>query len=348
MLVERHRVGALVAASSTRLNLPPAVVDALAEDESVNAANYLRSRAVLDRLEARFSAEAIDWAVLKGLAIAERYYERPSLREMIDVDLLVDRDRIADAERILADEGFERYHPRFELDAARRANFMALHSAFSFIRKRDGAQLDLHWRTVQNPRFLPQLDAGWRDHVVRREDRPWPVLREDVHFTYVLVHGAKHGWARLKWLVDIDRMLAGLDASGAEALVQCIHDNAIPDLAGAALTLCETILGSAIPPALAALSKSEGANRLCALSLRLIEHDIPHGGAGLGDVGYLTTRIRHSLGLSSNRGYRRQALLLELARPTDLGAVPLPAGWGGALAVVSPLMALGRTFRRSA
>ncbi|MCB2084220.1 MAG: nucleotidyltransferase family protein, partial [Sphingomonadaceae bacterium] len=93
LLVERHRVGALVAASSTQLNLPPAVVDALAEDESVNAANYLRSRAVLDRLEARFSAEAIDWAVLKGLAIAERYYERPSLREMIDVDLLVDRDR---------------------------------------------------------------------------------------------------------------------------------------------------------------------------------------------------------------------------------------------------------------
>lgn len=344
-LVHRHRVGALVSAASRDLGLPPELATRLGSEEEANASAYLRSIAVLREVDLEFGKVSIDWLLLKGVLLAERFYERPALREMIDIDLLVDQDRIEDAETVLRGLGFERYYPRYDLSAAQRTNFMTIQSAFAFIRKSDGAQLDLHWRTMQNPRFLPVIDNGWKAMTVRDRAAGFPALAEDIHFTYVLAHGAKHGWSRLKWLADVARMLCSRDAAGAELLAASLERHRIGTIAGAAFRLCRSLFGTELPTALAPFAETDAATRNHCWAMKMIAADIPHGGAGFGDLRYLATRVRNSMSLSDHPGFKRQALLRELARPADLEQLPLPAGASGLLAIASPILALGRAIR---
>ena len=30
-----------------------------------------------------------------------------------------------------------------------------------------------------------------------------------IYFYFLITHGARHGWSRLRWLMDIDKMLNG-------------------------------------------------------------------------------------------------------------------------------------------
>ncbi len=343
-LVDRHRVGALALAGAARIGMPTAVAARLAGEEERNAGNYLRSIALLRKLSGNFARAEIEWVLLKGIAVAEAAYERPALREMIDIDLMVDARRIDEAERIILDEGFVRIHPRFALDAAKRVNFTRLHSAFSYFRRGDGAQLDLHWRTSQNPFFVPQIDAHWREWPGNTAVSGFPTLRPDVHLAYVLTHGAKHGWVRLKWLADVERMIAALDDAGIAELGATLREHGLETVAGSAFALCRTLFRSRFPAALAELASSPRAAQLHDHALELIAADLPVGGAGIGKPGYLWTRMRHSLGLVRRRRYRRMALLLEMVRSHDLEHVPLPKGWIGPMAVISPLLAVGRAI----
>jgi len=62
--------------------------------------NRIRTRALLEILEA-FEARDIDVLVLKGAALAHLLYDRPGLRPMSDIDLLVARERLDDASHTL-------------------------------------------------------------------------------------------------------------------------------------------------------------------------------------------------------------------------------------------------------
>lgn len=339
-LVDRHRVGALALAGAARIDMPAEVVSKLAGEEERNAGNYLRSVALLRKLERRFADAGIAWVLLKGIAVAETAYTRPALREMIDIDVMLDPARIAEAEQIIVADGFTRIHPRFALDDAKRANFERVHSAYSYFRRSDGAQLDLHWRTSQNAWLVPQIDARWREMLGAPTASGFPTLRTDVHLAYVLAHGAKHGWVRLKWLSDVERMVAALDEEGVASLAATLRAHGLEVLAGSAFALCRTIFGSQLPAFLMQLSALPQAKKLHDHALGLITAELPLGGARLGDPGYLWTRIRHSLGLVRNRRYRRTALMLEAVRSHDLEHVRLPKGWVAALAVISPMRAL--------
>lgn len=343
-LVERHRVGALALAGAARIGMPADVAARLAGEEARNASNYLRSLALLRKLSDHFARAGIEWVLLKGAAVAEAAYDRPALREMIDIDLMVDARLIDLAERIILDEGFVRIHPRFALDAAKRVNFTRLHSAFSYFRRADGAQLDLHWRTSQNPYFVPQIDAHWREWSGNTAVSGFPTLRPDVHLAYVLAHGAKHGWVRLKWLADVERMITALDDSGVAELGATLREHGLETVAGSAFALCRTLFRSRLIAALVELANSPRAAKLHDYALELIAADLPVGGAGIGKPGYLWTRMRHSLGLVRRRRYRRRALLLEVVRSHDLEHVPLPKGWIGPMAIISPVLAVGRAI----
>ncbi|MCR2833201.1 nucleotidyltransferase domain-containing protein [Parerythrobacter lacustris] len=343
-LVDRHRVGALALAGAARIGMPADVAARLAGEEERNASNYLRSIALLRKLSDHFARAGIEWVLLKGIAVAEAAYERPALREMIDIDLMVDAVRIEEAEGIILEKGFTRIHPRFALDDAKRANFAKLHSAYSYFRRADGAQLDLHWRTSQNPYFVPQIDAHWREWSGTTVVSGFPTLRPDVHLAYVLAHGAKHGWVRLKWLADVERMVAMLDDAGVALLTATLREHGLETVAGSAFALCHTLFRSRLPEALADLTSSARAAQLHDHALELIAADLPMGGAGIGKPGYLWRRMRHSLGLVRRRGYRRRALLLEVVRSHDLEHVPLPKGWIVPMAIISPVLAVGRAI----
>lgn len=140
-----HRVvGAATAAlQGGRLALPAAAAQQLRDAHAVGAlrsALVRRELALVARpLSAAVGAPAI---VLKGPAIADRFYPDPAWRSFADLDLLVPRARLDDAVSALRDLGYEEH---VEL----REGFGATHGHDVHMARRVGrhrADVELHWR----------------------------------------------------------------------------------------------------------------------------------------------------------------------------------------------------------
>ncbi len=140
-----HRVvgGAVAALADGSLSLPEESARTLRDAHAVGALRAALMRREL-AIVAEPLAEAIGGApiVLKGPAIADRFYEDPRLRTFADLDLLVPRERLADAVEALATLGYEE---RVEL----REGFGATHGHDIHVARELGrgrADVELHWR----------------------------------------------------------------------------------------------------------------------------------------------------------------------------------------------------------
>ncbi len=140
-----HRVvGAAVAAlGEGRLSLPDDVSRALRDAQAVAALRSALMRSELAALaEPLADAIAESPIVLKGPAIADRFYPDPGLRSFADLDLLIPRGRLGEAVEAL---GGLSYEERVEL----RPGFGATHGHDVHMARRLGprrADVELHWR----------------------------------------------------------------------------------------------------------------------------------------------------------------------------------------------------------
>jgi hypothetical protein len=143
-------------------------------------------------------------------------------------------------------------------------------------------------------------------------------------FAYLCMHGALHCWNRLKWLADINALLARTPEDGVEHLVRAAELRGAGRAAMQALLLCQRLLGMALPARLTAtLSKSATTRRLAATALTVIA-------TGRGEQDPHTVRFGTTRGslstflLSRSWRYRLAELNIHLTNPTDVLTVPLP------------------------
>jgi hypothetical protein len=156
----------------------------------------LMARAQADEILAR--VEAIP---LKGLYLAHRLYPSPGLRDMGDLDLLVRRARLRDADAELRRLG---YAPDFEPERIEGGTLNAVEYW------RDGSMpVHLHWH-VSNaslPQFMYRINV----------DEIWREARDGVLSPHHLVvtlceHALKHSFAELIHLTDLELASRGADA----------------------------------------------------------------------------------------------------------------------------------------
>lgn len=348
-LITRHRVAALVEAGlvETGLAVPPEVRARLADAPLTNSQNFLRSVQCARQIVGACEEAGITCAILKGVAVAQSAYAHTSQREMIDIDVLVDPARFDEAETLVLGMGFTRICPRADLTGDARASFKVMHNAFTFFRKPDGMQIDLHWQLVKNPRLLPDLNQNWQSRLTRQEvgGASLPVLGPVSHALYILAHGAKSGWVRLKWLADADRVIRRLDFKQMQDLLDMARTDQLERLVATTLHLIHEVLGTPLTPDVRAYADRYADQRLLALQMRLIAAPLPGKAKRLGDAWQLAARIEQSLRLKQTAGYRRAAWLRETANPEDLAVCSLAPGNLWLLGIVSPLLALARMLR---
>ena len=105
---EWHRVAPLLFRHLDRTPYVPTWVTARLEERYLaNAARNIFVTDELRRVLAALAAVDIPVMPLKGAALIEMVYPDPALRELFDLDLLVPVDRLAEAEAILLESGYE-------------------------------------------------------------------------------------------------------------------------------------------------------------------------------------------------------------------------------------------------
>lgn len=168
----------------------------LAAAYETSAALHARYRGHVAPLLRALERDAIPTALLKGAAIAPRFYGDAARRPMSDVDVLVPRDCVVAALAIVGEAGWRAHVPV-------TARMLAISHAAHF-EDDDGCQLDLHWRPLFEPGPDPDERALWaRNEPIDSDDVRSSTLSPTDALLHVCVHGTR--WTRtsgIRWASD--------------------------------------------------------------------------------------------------------------------------------------------------
>ena len=175
--------------------------------ESVRRRNLAMS-SELARIVGTLQEAGIESIAYKGPTLALQAYGDPSLREFGDLDLLVRRDRALDAKDVLGGLGYTMQKP---LGQAQQAALIASPRLYE-LPLIDGAQqrlVELHWRTDPDVDVLALDQVEWWQELPRMviEGRDVRVLPPEELLVTLCLHGTKHFWSSLGWLVDIAELI---------------------------------------------------------------------------------------------------------------------------------------------
>lgn len=223
-------------------------------------ANWLRNRLALQcflDVETSLSEADIPTLLLKGLAVANTVYEHPALRQFGDVDFLIPGNRITEAREILERAD---YHPIYppnmlcDLKSQRlNLNQEHIYSAYYHeitLQSSDKLlQIDLHWNLL--PRYYPigpDLGAIWKSSRTRMlGGHPIRTLSTEHQLLHTCVHATKDGWRKLKWVVDIDRIVRADGEIDWERLADLAKGWRCERIMGTGIQLAHELLETPIP-----------------------------------------------------------------------------------------------------
>ena len=254
--------------------VPSAAKTALEAFQRLHLMRVLFLTDELCRIAGAFSSNGLPFATFKGIALATAHHGNVSLREFNDIDLIVMKSRLGEAERILRSLG---YRAAVD-DGAFRSSFFAYQRQYAFIRTGPEVNIDLHWAFTASRLPFP-LDPGeiWTD--LRRVSiggLAVPTLSGANLALLLAGHGTKERWKRLGWVCDFATCIerdSHLDWSTIFLRAQrrgC--GNAV--LFGCAIA--EDLLGVPVPKALSALAeRSDHVRALVESTSRRMREDFP-------------------------------------------------------------------------
>ena len=212
---EHHNLlGYVMAADNEgRVQLPEAARRQVAVRAGMRALHgRVLRRALPDVVRALEQGDAGSPLLVKGAALAERYYPLPSLRPSVDLDLVVPRGALRCTADALLAEGFE------EMLEFRRG-YAERHGHDIHLFRRDGGvriDVELHWRIGDDPVgvALDHAFLGERAEPVDIEGVRVKIPSPARHLLVLAVHLLSDREKRLCWVHDIT--LVARHASGEE------------------------------------------------------------------------------------------------------------------------------------
>ncbi len=291
-------------------------------------ANWLRNRMALQSFlnaDAALSEAEIPTLLLKGLALANTVYEHPALRQFGDIDFLIPGNRVSRAREILERADYHPIYPpnmlcNFKSQRLNRNQEHIYSEYYHEITLQSSdklLQLDLHWNLL--PRHYPigpDLGAIWescRTRVLGR--RPVRTLSTEHHLLHTCVHATKDGWRKLKWVVDIDRIVRADGEIDWERLADLAKGWRCERIMGTGIQLAHALLETPIPTSPSWPPSRKASERDVSTLIKiLIQPDLPRSRV-LRCLGINATLLRLLDTRSCRRRYVYQALTMP--RPED-------------------------------
>ncbi len=239
-LCGHHRVAPLVyrALNTSAAPAPPATLAALKAAATQNALSAFRYLAQTRRLCDLLQEGGVPTRVLKGVPLSQRIYADPGLRDVGDIDLLIEPGMEETADRVLLDAGFHRNDPIARLTPRRRRSWRKHGKDYTYrADDENDFEIDLHWRLFRNPHMPGNAladPAATSSEQIHFGETVLDVLPIDRTFLYLCVHGALDGWERFKSLVDVAVLWNSFTAEQRSAITdQAGAYGILPEMAAA-------------------------------------------------------------------------------------------------------------------
>jgi hypothetical protein len=327
-VAKRQQVTGLVYEGLTSVR--PDVPSEIAREIGAQAATLVRENLAIAReslrLQRLFDDADLPVLFVKGAALAVLAFGNLGLRSGQDIDLLVAYETLPVATALLSRAGYSRFDPPSDITDAQLRLLMPLRKDLGFVHNETGLRIELHWRLFLNPHAMVDTSIMAASRVVPLAGASGGLrtLGEEDLFAYLCMHGALHWWYRLKWLADINALLAAATEASKERLFRAAETRGACRAAAQAILLCRRLLKTGLSaPLPATVGKS--------LTMRWLEATaVSAMTAGQSESEPRNVRFGTARGslstflLSRSWRYRLAELNNHLTNQTDVLTVPLP------------------------
>ncbi|MGM1032023.1 MAG: nucleotidyltransferase domain-containing protein [Bacillota bacterium] len=265
---KHHRVYPLIFVTLKRIDeklVPRHVIEALYQEYKKNTFQMLCLSREMERVSKLFSENQICLLFLKGPAIASDLYGDISLRTSKDLDMLIPLNDLDKAEKLLNGIGYERV-----LEPTVLNELKVRYHHITYYNAQRGIHIEIHWRLHPPPMKEPTFNELWkRKRTSMLTTHPIYFFGKEDLFLYLIAHGARHGWFRLRWLNDIDQMLR--QELCMKKIYLLLKRHQYYHLGGQALILASKLLNSPINKEMKILTEGMRSKRLAKKALIYIQ-----------------------------------------------------------------------------
>jgi hypothetical protein len=186
--------------------VPTIILHRLQELFRSNARRNLFLVSELLKLVKLLESHGIGAIVFKGPVLAVYAYGNLSLRQQVDLDILVRKRDIFKAKHVLLSNGY-RLLPEMTLE--QEGALLQSHHAFVFVPKPPTYSVDLHWAIAQphHANGLNQEVLWERVESVSLGGHSVLTFRPEEMMLFLSMHGSKHWWQQLGWICDVAQLV---------------------------------------------------------------------------------------------------------------------------------------------
>jgi hypothetical protein len=142
----------------------------------------------------------------KGPVLAQQLYGHLSLREFLDLDILVAPNQASTVIALLVAQGFE---PQFILTRQQFARFQRISSQMGLYHAAKKVLVEVHWGLLSpGYSFSPAAQVAWKSvQSVSIAGRSIKTFSTETQLLFSCLHQAKHDWSRLGWVMDLAALI---------------------------------------------------------------------------------------------------------------------------------------------
>jgi len=280
--------------------------------------------AIQVRLQHFFQANGIYAIYMKGLFLSHLYYGDIGKRNLVDIDVWVEEKFFNQGKSFLHALGYVSTldHSSFN---QRQLNF--IHQCnhdeiFYHPIDKNAPVIELHWKlrnALGNFMFDPIKE---QDKLMQVEMNgvAFSVFKHVDQFIFLCVHGAEHGWFKLKWLVDLVHLNKRIHYHWEIVVSRAKELNSQRELR-LAWSLVEEFYDLSIPDSIAEIKLTT----IDRLRLNYIRHLINYKGAFCDTGKEKLFNLLYTVSLNRRPVLAKELLLKNLTNTTDWLTLPLPS-----------------------
>ncbi len=309
--------------------VPLEVIQALQQTYTKNTFKMLQLSGEMEQISKLFAENEVKTLFLKGPALAHHLYGDISLRTSKDLDVLVRETDLDKVDALLLASGYVKDGAPSLLNGTKRKTHHV-----EYVHSQKKIQIEIHWRLHNPPVKEPSFDELWqRKSRSALTSSPVFFLGEEDLFLHLVVHGARHGWFRLRWLVDMDKVFQKkLDYQQVKVLMKKLG---YAHLVGQAMILSSQLLNTPVNKELKATTEGSRPTKLAEKAYVYIC-----------DSKEITSIISYLLSLKSP--VQKVGYLLTVAYPSyrDAQLLPLPKSLHFLYFPLRPFLWMGRKVKK--
>ena len=177
------------------------------QEETIQQLNHV---AEFIKITDLFRENDIPFISLKGPLLSLKIYGDPTVRKFNDFDFLIDEEYFLSALKLLLTLGYKIQEHGVPNNNCKMKLWYEYTNNIILYNPDKNRIIELHHRLFKQEIITKEK---WKDlikehtNIIKFQQRNFQVFDHEFELIYLLIHGGLHFWGRLKWLIDIKKMI---------------------------------------------------------------------------------------------------------------------------------------------